>query len=102
MESRALSVHKESAKAGGGLKLRSNSLHAFIEMTLIWFSLPAEAYAILRVQDQKGNEVFCRSSAFAAGENHWILRRHDLKEPGIYTCYIETRFGTASRKVMMY
>lgn len=96
--SRATSIHKEPQKVMGGLHVRSTALHAFVEMTLIWFSLPADGYAILRVTDQQGNEVFTRSGAFAAGENHWVLRR----EAGIYTCHIETRFGAASRKVIMY
>ncbi len=84
------------------IRLLSTSLHAFIEMTLLWFWLPAEAYVQLRIFNSEGREVAAKSASFMAGENHLILRRQDLPEPGIYTCRIETRFGTVSRKVLLY
>jgi hypothetical protein len=84
------------------IRLLSTTFHAFIEMTLLWFWLPAEAYVQLRIFNSEGREVATKSANFLAGENHLILRRQDLPEPGIYTCRIETRFGSVSRKVLLY
>lgn len=49
-----------------------------------------------------GKEVNAKYGTFDSGENHVVLHRADLREPGLYTCRLETPFGTASRKLMMY
>jgi hypothetical protein len=88
--------------ADGSVELFQNSPNPFIEMTNLWFKLPAAAEIFLRIFDSKGSEVSVKKGAFQPGENHMILHRSDLREPGFYTCRLETPFGTVSRKLMMY
>jgi hypothetical protein len=88
--------------AEGSVELFQNSPNPFIEMTLLWFRLPAAADVFLRIFDAAGREVNAKNGAYQSGENHMVLHRADLREPGFYTCRLETPFGTASRKLMMY
>lgn len=85
-----------------GLELLPNAPNPFIEMTLLWFHLPAGTDVTLRVYDSRGNEVYTKAAAFEKGENHIILRRSDLLEPGMYSYRMESKFGEANRKLMMY
>lgn len=85
-----------------GLELMSNAPNPFIEMTLVWFSLPAATDVTLRVYDSQGQEVYATAGAFEKGENHIVLHRTDLPEPGMYAYQLETAFGIAGRKLMMY
>lgn len=89
-------------KTEGNVEMLQNSPNPFIEMTLLWFRLPAAANVLLRIFDAMGKEVNAKTGQFQPGENHMILHRADLQEPGFYTCRLETPFGTASRKLMMY
>lgn len=89
-------------KTEGQVELLQNSPNPFIEMTLLWFRLPAAAQVLLRIFDAKGKEVNHKAGQYQSGENHLILHRADFQEPGFYTCRLETPFGTASRKLMMY
>ena len=89
-------------KTEGNAELLQNSPNPFIEMTLLWFRLPATANIFLRIFDAMGKEVASKSGLYQPGENHIILHRADLQEPGFYTCRLETPYGTASRKLMMY
>ncbi|MEY3195469.1 MAG: hypothetical protein RIQ78_1566 [Bacteroidota bacterium] len=89
-------------KAEGNVELLQNSPNPFIEMTLLWFRLPATANVLLRIFDAVGKEVAAKTGLYQSGENHMLLHRADLQEPGFYTCRLETPFGTASRKLMMY
>lgn len=91
-----------SKTAEGSVELLQNSPNPFIEMTLLWFRLPAAADVFLRIFDAAGREVNAKKGAYQPGENHMILHRADLREPGFYTCRLETPYGTASRKLMMY
>ena len=88
--------------AEGTVELFQNSPNPFIGMTLLWFRLPAAADVFLRIFDTTGREVNTKNGTYQSGENHIILHRADLREPGFYTCRLETPFGTASRKLMMY
>lgn len=88
--------------AEGNVELLSNAPNPFIEMTLLWFRLPAAAQVLLRIFDAKGKEINHKSGQYSSGEHHLILHRADFQEPGLYTCRLETPFGTASRKLMMY
>ena len=97
-----LNVHAGHPKAEGGVELFQNSPNPFIEMTLFWFRLPAVASIALRIFDAKGKEVNAKLGTYEAGENHVVLHRSDLREPGLYTCRLETPFGAVSRKLMMY
>lgn len=90
------------SKAEGGVELFQNSPNPFIEMTLLWFRLPAVSNIALRIFDAMGKEVNAKYGTFEPGENHLVLHRADLREPGLYTCRLETPFGNASRKLMMY
>ncbi len=89
-------------KTEGNVELLQNSPNPFIEMTLLWFRLPAAANVLLRIFDAMGKEVNAKTGTYQPGEHHMILHRADLQEPGFYTCRLETPFGTASRKLMMY
>lgn len=90
------------AVADSALELLPNSPNPFIEMTLLWFRLPASANVILRIFDNKGKEIKTKTGAFEQGENHLVLQRNDLEEPGIYTYRLESEFGEATRKLVMY
>lgn len=95
-------VRTNQPKAEGAIELFQNSPNPFIEMTLLWFRLPAFAEVALRIFDAKGKEVNAKYGSYHSGENHVVLHRSDLREPGFYTCQLETPFGSASRKLMMY
>ncbi len=95
-------VRTNQPKAEGAIELFQNSPNPFIEMTLLWFRLPAFAEVALRIFDSKGKEVNTKYGTYHSGENHVVLHRADLREPGFYTCHLETPFGNASRKLMMY
>ena len=88
--------------AEGSVELLQNSPNPFIEMTLLWFKLPAAADVFLRIFDTAGREISVKKGSYPTGESHILLHRADLREPGFYTCRIETPYGTASRKLMMY
>lgn len=85
-----------------GLELMQNAPNPFIEMTLLWFNLPANTDVTLRVFNCHGLEVCTKAAFFEKGENHILLRRSDLKEPGLYSYQLESAFGIASRRLMMY
>lgn len=89
-------------KTDGIVELLQNSPNPFIEMTLLWFKLPAASQILLRIFDAKGKEVNFKTGLYQQGENHLVLHRADFQEPGFYTCRLETPFGTATRKLMMY
>jgi hypothetical protein len=95
-------VHHDLKTSETGVELYQNSPNPFIEMTLLWFRIPGLSEIVLRIFDSKGKEVNVKTGTFAPGENHLVLHRADLIEPGFYTCRLETPFGTASRKLMMY
>ncbi|GAB4498071.1 MAG: hypothetical protein OHK0019_32790 [Saprospiraceae bacterium] len=102
MNASQFNVQGGHPKAEGGVELFQNSPNPFIEMTLLWFRLPAVASVVLRIFDAKGKEVSAKQGTYEAGENHLVLHRADLREPGLYTCRLETPFGSASRRLMMY
>ena len=102
MSSRPQHSYQGQPIADIGLELMQNAPNPFIEMTLLWFSLPDCTDVTLRVFDSQGQEVCTKAGAFEKGENHIILRRSDLQEPGMYSYQLESAFGIASRKLMMY
>ena len=89
-------------KTEGVVTLLQNSPNPFIEMTLLWFSLPDAADAKISIFDAKGREVYSKTARYAKGENHLVLQRSDLREPGQYTYRIDTASGSDSRKLMMF
>jgi len=90
------------SQADGELELLPNSPNPFIEMTMLPFRLPEATEVVMRVFDGLGKEISTIAGAFAKGDNHIVLLRSDLEEPGFYVYQIETPFGTAKRKLMMY
>ncbi|MCK6690572.1 MAG: T9SS type A sorting domain-containing protein [Thermoanaerobaculia bacterium] len=102
MSSRPMHMFQGQPIPYAGLELLPNAPNPFIEMTLLWFNLPANTSVTLRVYDALGREVYTRTSTFEKGENHIILRRSDLQEPGMYSYQLESEFGIANRKLMMY
>jgi hypothetical protein len=86
----------------GAVELYMNQPNPFIEMTLLRFLLPAATFACIRIFDGMGAEVASKQGDFGPGENHVVLHRADLKDSGLYTCRLETPYGTASRIIMMY
>lgn len=95
-------VQGDVATTDQGVSLLPNSPNPFIEMTLLWFRLPEAADITLRVLDSQGHVVSSKSGRFPKGENHLVLQRSDIREPGIYLYRIETPFGSASRRLVMY
>jgi hypothetical protein len=85
-----------------GVKLYQNSPNPFLEMTLLWFALPGATQVVLKVINEQGREICVKSGYFGAGESNFVIHRADLRDPGFYTARIETAYGTASRKMMMY
>ena len=83
------------------VEILRNGPNPFIEMTLLWFKLPSPSTVVLRIFDSIGREVSSKSGLYQAGENHVVLHRSDLSEPGLYSCRIETAYGSAHRKMMM-
>ena len=102
MSSRPMHMYQSQPLAKIGLELLPNAPNPFIEMTLLWFNLPANTSVTLRVFDGLGKQVYTKTSTFEKGENHIILRRSDLREPGLYSYELESEFGVAHRKLMMY
>ena len=102
MSSRPMHMYQGQPISYSGLELLPNAPNPFIEMTLLWFNLPANTSVTLRVYDALGREVYTRTNTFDKGENHIILRRSDLQEPGMYSYQLESEFGIANRKLMMY
>ena len=102
MSSRPIYTYQGQPMADIGLELKSNAPNPFIEMTLLRFEIPAETTVTLRIYDSQGEEVYTKTGTFDAGENHIILRRTDLREAGLYSYQLESVFGIASRKMMMY
>ena len=96
------SVQTEAAASDHSVTLMPNSPNPFIEMTLLWFNLPAAADVTLRVLDSYGHVVATKKGWFDEGENHIVLQRADIREPGIYLYRLETPYGSASRRLVMY
>lgn len=88
--------------AEGGLELLPNSPNPFMELTLLRFRLPAAGEVTLRLFDTDGREVATRTAAGEAGDNQLKLSRSDLSVPGIYTYRLESAFGNAARKLVMF
>ncbi len=102
MSSRNIAAYPDQTTNTTSMELLQNAPNPFIEMTLLWFTLPAKSQVVLRVFDRSGREVFHKSEVFDKGENHILLRRADLKEPGIYAYQIESEYGVARRRLVMY
>lgn len=90
------------AAASNGLELLPNTPNPFIEMTLLRFRLPEATDVTLRFFDAEGREVSTRTTAGEAGDNQLRLSRTDFRQPGIYTYLLETAFGSAVRRLIMY
>jgi len=91
-----------TAAAANGLELLPNTPNPFIEMTLLRFRLPAATAVILRFFDAEGREVSTHATTGEAGENQLKVSRNDLRAPGIYTYLLETAYGSAVRRLIMY
>lgn len=102
MSSRNIAAYPNQTPQSGSIELMQNGPNPFIEMTLLWFTLPARSQVLLRVFDSEGREVFSKNGLFDKGENHMLIRRADLKEPGIYAYQIESEYGVARRRLVMY
>jgi len=102
MSSRNIAAYPNQTTNTFSMELLQNAPNPFIEMTLLWFTLPAKSRVILRVFDSRGQEVFSKGGDFEKGENHMLIRRADLKEPGIYAYQMESEYGIARRRLVMY
>ncbi|MCS6929308.1 MAG: T9SS type A sorting domain-containing protein [Saprospiraceae bacterium] len=102
MSSRNIAAYPNQTTTSGSIELLQNGPNPFIEMTLLWFKLPAKGRVVLRVFDSEGREVYTYNNLFDKGENHILLRRSDLKEPGIYAYQVESEYGIARRHLVMY
>ena len=87
----------------GAMELLPNFPNPFVEMTMLRFNLPNPAQVILRIFNAEGLEINQKQAAFEEGENHLVLQRNDLREPGIYEYQIESAGAkTARRKLVMF
>ncbi len=87
----------------GELELLPNFPNPFVEMTMLRFNLPSPAQVILRIFNADGAEVKQKKASFEQGENHVLLERTDLREPGIYEYQFETKgVATQRRKLVMF
>ena len=102
MSNLPLHLDERRTQTEESLRILPHSPTSFIEMTLIWFNLPAAADVLIRFFDGLGREVAIKKGSFAAGENHVVLERDDLEEAGMYTFQLESKFGVLRRKLMMY
>ncbi|MDW8230026.1 MAG: T9SS type A sorting domain-containing protein [Saprospiraceae bacterium] len=102
MSSRNIAAYPNQTTHPGSMELLQNGPNPFIEMTLLWFTLPAKSSVRLRVFNSEGREVFTQSGLYDKGENHILLRRADLVEPGIYAYQVESEYGVARRRLVMY
>jgi hypothetical protein len=85
----------------GGLEVLPNLPNPFIEMTMLRFKLPAAAQVILRIFNAEGVEVRQKTANFQSGENHLVLQRNDLREPGIYEYQLEVVGAQSSRRKLV-
>ena len=92
----------QSALTVPEVRLFPNAPNPFLEMTLLRFELPEEGEVSLVVLDSHGHLITSRSDFFEKGENHIVLKRADIREPGIYLYRLHTEFGTVSRRLVMY
>lgn len=92
---------KGMPSAEAGLELLPNFPNPFVEMTMLRFNLADAAQVVLRIFDAAGKEVSRKSASFGSGENHVVLQRGDLHEPGIYEYQIETARATSSRRKLV-
>ena len=85
------------------VELLPNFPNPFVEMTMLRFNLPNPAQVILRIFNADGQEINQKQASFEEGENHLVLQRNDLREPGVYEYLLETA-GTTSgrRKLVMF
>lgn len=97
-----VSAQSQNVAVGMHLQLKPNTPNPFIEMTLLCFHLPEASLVTVRIFDARDREVHQWNGRYDAGEHHLVLHRSDLGEPGFYTYLVESDFGTASRKLMMY
>lgn len=91
-----------SAQSDSSIKLYPNSPNPFMEMTLLRFNLPGDSEVKLHIVNQQGQIVFERAGSFQTGENHFFLQRKDLSHPGVYFYTMESDYGTANRKLIMF
>lgn len=84
------------------IRLFPNHPNPFIEMTLLRFVLPAAGEVILRVFDAMGLKIREKKAEFSAGENHFVLDRTEIGEAGVYLYEVDSKFGKASRKLIMF
>ena len=84
------------------IHLFPNHPNPFIEMTLLRFVLPAASEVILRVFDAMGLKIREKKAEFSAGENHFVLDRTEIGEAGVYLYEVDSKFGKASRKLIMF
>jgi hypothetical protein len=89
--------------AEGELETLPNFPNPFVEMTMLRFNIPTPAQVILRIFNSEGAEVKQKKASYEPGENHVLLQRTDLSEPGIYEYQFEAK-GIASprRKLVMF
>jgi hypothetical protein len=93
---------KETPIVEGGLKLLSNFPNPFIEMTLLRFSLPEADDVVVNIYDAHGKSIFEVKNYFLKGDQQILLQRSDIGEPGIYIYQVKSKFGIATRKLIMF
>jgi hypothetical protein len=88
--------------ADGGLKLFSNFPNPFIEMTLLRFSIPESDEVTINIFDAQGKSIYEHNERYEKGEQQVLLQRSDIGEAGIYSYQIVSKYGVATRKLIMF
>jgi hypothetical protein len=86
----------------GSLKLFSNFPNPFIEMTLLRFSIPEADEVTINIFDAQGKSIYEHKQDFSKGEQQVLLQRSDIGNAGIYSYQIVSKFGIATRKLIMF
>jgi Secretion system C-terminal sorting domain len=86
----------------GKMQLFSNFPNPFIEMTLLRFSLPEKDDVTINIFDGQGKTIYNHVNNFEKGEQQVLLQRSDIGEAGIYVYQVISKYGTATRKLIMF
>jgi hypothetical protein len=92
----------EKSSVEGGLKLYSNFPNPFIEMTLLRFSIPESDEVTINIFDAQGKSIYEHKQEFSKGEQQVLLQRSDIGNAGIYSYQIVSKYGIATRKLIMF
>lgn len=81
--------------------LLQNSPNPFSESTLIQFYLPELSETTLSIFNLDGKLIFENNNTFTKGMNEILIDKNDLKTQGVFYYQLKTKFGSATRKMVI-